>query len=271
MIGQAPITSKITKYHLRVGEILTLNNKIYGGIRKMTNKELNIIMRYFDKKEVTREELEKLLDFENLTMEENVASDISKLLTESSDTESDPQQVIRNFVLFVRERSGSGEITWGKLIEMLNGLYLEDSSFGIRVQRFSKPAYWEIFFNHFDITDLEDGNAKLTFNQVWYEETEREDAYEKLSEYGIDTGSETKSVMSQIADKWDELSEDGKDELISAVNAIYTTHYVDKSRVDITKDSVKRITMSNADLVPEVGLRDYVIEFTDGDFIGLRF
>lgn len=77
--------------------------------------------------------------------------------------------------------------------------------------------------------------------------------------------------MSQIADKWDELSEDGKDELISAVNAIYTTHYVDKSRVDITKDSVKRITMSNADLVPEVGLRDYVIEFTDGDFIGLRF
>lgn len=37
------------------------------------------------------------------------------------------------------------------------------------------------------------------------------------------------------------------------------------------KSSIKRITMSNADLVPEVGLRDYNVEFTDGSFIGLRF
>ena len=59
--------------------------------------------------------------------------------------------------------------------------------------------------------------------------------------------------------------------MISALNAIYATHYVDKSRIDIMKSSVKRITMSNADLVPEVGLRDYSIEFADGDFISLRF
>ena len=36
-------------------------------------------------------------------------------------------------------------------------------------------------------------------------------------------------------------------------------------------NEVKKITMTNADLVPEVGLRDYSIEFTDGDFISLRF
>lgn len=237
----------------------------------MSNKEFYIIMEYFNKKKVTREELEKLMDFENLTMEESTASDISKLLTESSDTESDPQQVIRNFVLFVRVRSGSGEITWEKFIEMLNELYLEDSSYGIRVQRFSKPAYWEIFFNHFDLTEFEDGNAKLAFNHEWYDEAEREDAYERLFEHDIDTDSETKNIMLQVADKWDGLSEDDKDGLISALNAIYATHYVDKSRVDITKDSVKRITMTNADLVPEAGLRDYSIEFTDGDYIGLRF
>jgi len=29
--------------------------------------------------------------------------------------------------------------------------------------------------------------------------------------------------------------------------------------------------MSNADLVPEVGLRDYHIKFNDGDDISLRF
>lgn len=237
----------------------------------MTNKEYSIIMRYFNDKKVSREELEKLLDFENLTMESNTAYDISKLLKESPEVESDPQRVIRNFVHFVKERSGSGEITWEKLVAMLNELYLEDSVCGIRVQRFSKPAYWEIFFNHFDLTEFEDGNAKLTFNQEYYDEIEREDAYEKLSEYDIDMDSESKNVMLQIANKWDGLSDDDKASLISALDAIYDAHYVDKSRVDITKDSVKSITMSNADLVPEAGLRDYSIEFTEGDFISLRF
>lgn len=237
----------------------------------MTNKECSVIMRYFNDKKVSREELEKLLDFENLTMESNTASEISELLKESPEVEADPQKVIRNFVHFVKERSGSGEITWEKLIEMLNELYLEDSACGIRVQRFSKPAYWEIFFSHFDLTEFEDGNAKLTFNQEYYEETERENAYEVLFEHDIDTDSESKNVMLQIVDKWDGLSDDDKADLISALDTIYVAHYVDKSRIDIMKDSVKSITMTNADLVPEVGLRDYSIEFTDGDFISLRF
>lgn len=234
------------------------------------NKEHSIIMRYFDKKKVSREELEKLLDFENLTMEANTASEIAKLLEESSESESDPQSVIKSFVLFVRERSGSGEITWNDLIERLRELYLEDSLFGIRVQRFSKPAYWEIFFNHFDTVDYKDGIVKLTFDQEYYDETERENAYEFLVEHGIDT-NEDGSIMSQVAGKWGELSEDERDDMISALGAIYSTHFVAKSRVDITNDEVKKITMTNADLVPEVGLRDYTITFKDGDMIGLRF
>lgn len=237
----------------------------------MTNKEYSVIMRYFNDKKVSREELEKLLDFENLTMESNTASEISELLKESPEVEADSQEVIRNFVHFVKERSRSGEITWEKLIEMLNELYLEDSACGIRIQRFSKPAYWEIFFSHFDLTEFEDGNAKLTFNQEYYEETERENAYEVLFEHDIDTDSESKNVMLQIADKWDGLSDDDKAGLISALDTIYAAHYVDKSRIDIMRDSVKSITMTNADLVPEAGLRDYSIEFTDGDFISLRF
>lgn len=236
----------------------------------MTSKEHSIIMGYFNGKKLPREELEKLLDFENLTMESNTASEISKLLKESQEVESDPQRAIRNFVLFVRERSGSGEITWDEFISRLKELELEYSDFGIRVQRFSKPAYWEVFFNHFNMADYEDGNVKLTFNQEYYEETERENAYEVLFGHDIDTDSET-SIMSQVAAKWDSLSEDEKDSMISVLDAIYATHYVDKSRVDIMSNEVKKITMSNADLVPEVGLRDYSLELTDGSYIELRF
>lgn len=236
----------------------------------MTNKEYSIIMGYFNSKKLSRAELEKLLDFENLTMESNTASEISKQLKESAEVESDPQRAIKNFVRIVRERSGSGEITWDELISRLKELELEYSDFGIRVQRFSKPAYWEIFFNHFNTTDYEDGNVKLTFNQEYYDEAERENAYEILFGHDIDTDSET-SIMSQVAAKWDSLSEDEKDSMISALNAIYATHYVDKSRVDIMSNEVKKVTMSNADLVPEVGLRDYSLELTDGSCIELRF
>lgn len=237
----------------------------------MTSKEHSIIMGYFNDKKLSREQLEKLLDFENLTMEANTASEISKLFKESPEVESDPKRVIKNFVLFVRERSGSGEITWDEFISRLKELELEYSDFGIRVQRFSKPAYWEIFFNHFTMTDYEDGNVKLTFNQEYYEETERENAYEILFGYDVDTDSEESNIMSQVAAKWDSLSEDEKDSMISALDAIYATHYVDKSRVSINKNEIKKITMTNADLVPEVGLRDYSIELTDGSYIELRF
>lgn len=237
----------------------------------MTNKEYSIIMGYFNNKKVSRIELEKLLDFENLTMETSTASEISKLLKDSPEVESDPKRVIKNFVRFVRERSGTGEITWDDLISRLKDLELEYSDFGIRVQRFSKPAYWEIFFNHFTTTDYEDGNVKLTFDQEYYEEAESEKAYEVLSDHGIDTELEDGKLIAQVAEKWDKLSEANNDEVISALDAIYATHYVDKSRVDIMSNEVKKITMSNADLVPQMGLRDYSIEFTDGSYIELRF
>lgn len=237
----------------------------------MTSKEHGIIMGYFNNKKISREELEKLLDFENLTMEADTASEISKLLKESPEVESDPQRVIRNFVRFVKKRSGSGEITWDELILRLKDSELEYSDFGIRVQRFSKPAYWEIFFNHFNTTDYEDGNVKLTFDQEYYEESERENAYEVLSDHDIDTDLGLGNVMLQIAEKWEELSEEDRDSMISALDAICATHYVDKSRVDILSNEVKKITMSNADLVPQMGLRDYSLELTDGSYIGLRF
>lgn len=237
----------------------------------MTNKEHSIIMGYFNGKKLSREQLGKLLDFENLTMEANTASEVSKLLKESSEIESDPKRVIKNFVRFVRERSGSGEITWDELISRLKELELEYSDFGIRVQRFSKPAYWEIFFNHFSTTDYEDGNVKLTFDQEYYEETERENAYEILFGHNVDTDSEESNIISQVAAKWNELSEEDRDSMVSALDAIYATHYVDKSRVSINKNEIKKITMSNADLAPEVGLRDYRLELTDGSYIELRF
>lgn len=235
----------------------------------MTNNQINTINRYFDSKHMDRRQLEAVLDFDNLTMDEKYISEIRELL--KSDENEAGEDIIKGYVRFVKSRSGSGEITWDGFMTRLDVLALEYSDFGIRVQRFSKPAYWEIFFNHFDITDYEDGDIKLTFNQKWYEDAETEIAYEFLSDQGINMDSENDNIMSQVTAKWDKLSDDEKDNIISALNTIYATHYVDKSRVDVMKSSIKRITMSNADLVPEVGLRDYSIEFTDGDFISLRF
>lgn len=235
----------------------------------MTNKQINTINGYFDKKHMDRKQLEEVLDFENLTMDEKYIPEIKELLKSSEDEMG--EDIIKSYVRFVKARSGSGEIAWDEFMARLNDLALEYSDFGIRVQRFSKPAYWEIFFNHFETTGYENGEVKLTFNQGWYEETETQIAYEFLSDQDIETNSEENSIISQVAAMWDGLSEDEKDNIISALNTIYATQYVDKSRVDIMKSSVKRITMTNADLVPEVGLRDYSIEFTDGDFISLRF
>ena len=67
------------------------------------------------------------------------------------------------------------------------------------------------------------------------------------------------------------VSKEERESLISAINAIYVTQYVDKSRMNISKNMIEKITMTNADLVPEVGLRDYHVIFTGGDSIALRF
>lgn len=234
----------------------------------MTGNQISTINRYFDSKQMDRKQLEAVLDFKNLTMDKKYIPEIMELLKAGKDEVG--EHVIENYVRFVKSRSGSGEITWDELILRLQELEPEYSDFGIRVQRFSKPVYWEIFFNHFDMADFEDGNVKLTFNQEYYEEAERESAYEILFGHGIDTDSE-ENIISQVAAKWDGLSEDDKDSMVSALDAIYSTHYVDKSRVGINKNEVRKITMTNADLVPEVGLRDYSLELTDGTCIFLRF
>ena len=131
----------------------------------MTNRQINAINGYFNSKHMDRKQLEEALDFENLTMDKKYIPEIMELLKAGKDEVG--ENVIRNFVRFVKERSGSGEITWDELVARLNGLSLDLSDFGIRVQRFSKYSYWEVFFNHFDLVDYEDGNVKLTFDQKW--------------------------------------------------------------------------------------------------------
>lgn len=239
----------------------------------MTSKQIMAITGYFDKKGMGRKQLESVLDFDDLTMDEKYIPEIMELLKFGDDEVG--ENIIRNYVRFVKERSGSGEITWNEFITRLKDLCLEDSDFGIRVQRFSKNVYWEVYFNHFDITNYENGVAKLTIDNDYYEDTENENAYDTFEKYGFntdfDTDADRNGIITQIAEKWLELSDEGKDEVISAANTWFATHYVDKSRVDITNDSIEKITMTNADLVPEVGLRDYTITFKNGDMIGLRF
>ena len=83
---------------------------------------------------------------------------------------------------------------------------------------------------------------------------------------GIESSKGTKAASLP-----DDVSKEERESLISALNALYVTQYVDKSRMNISKNMIERITMTNADLVPEVGLRDYHITFTGGDSISLRF
>lgn len=113
----------------------------------MTNKQINTINGYFDSKHMDRKQLEAALDFDNLTMDEKYIPEIRELLKSSKDESG--EDVIKGYVHFVKARSGSGEITWDEFMTRLNKLALEYSDFGIRVQRFSKSAYWEIFFQPF--------------------------------------------------------------------------------------------------------------------------
>ena len=129
-----------------------------------------------------------------------------------------------------------------------------------------------MFFNHFDIETYEKGKSRLTFNHIYYFEAENEKARETLDDYGVDGDVPMEKMLSVIAKKWTELSDENKDAVISAIATITTTtQYVDRSRMVITNESIERITMSNADLVPQMGLRDYTITFTNGEKVCLRF
>lgn len=239
----------------------------------MTNKQIMTITGYFDKKGMDRKQLEAVLDFDNLTMDEKYIPEIMELLKSGDDEVG--ENIIRNYVRFVKDRSGSGDITWDDFLKQLDKLYLEDSEFGIRVQRFSKETYWEVFFDHFDIKDCEDGKAMVTFNHYYYEDTENDNAYDTFEKYGFnidfDADDNRNEIISQIGDRWSQLSDDGKEEVANAISAWFATHYVDKSRMNISNESIERIWMSNADLVPQMGLRDYNITFTNGEMVCLRF
>lgn len=237
----------------------------------MRKKDYEIIMGYFNEKKMDRVALETTMNFDNLSMSKEVSEDVLKILKSAGYKKSDAENAIKNFVRYVKSRREKGEITWDEFIEKLKELELEYSEFGIRVQRFSKYSYWEVLFNHFDITNHEDGKSTVTFNQEYYHDTEMEKAYEILENKDIDTELEAGKVIEQVANKWDSLGEDDREAAISALNAIYATQYVDKSRMSINSDMIEKITMTNADLVPEVGLRDYLITFVGGDSISLRF
>lgn len=114
----------------------------------MKKQAYEIIMRYFNTEHIDRVELEKSLDFENLTMTEQIETDIKKQLVDAGYSKKEAQNSIREFIRFVKDRSGSGEITWEDFINKLKDLedWFAESDFGIRVQRFSKETYWEAFF-----------------------------------------------------------------------------------------------------------------------------
>jgi hypothetical protein len=236
----------------------------------MTKEEYFIITRYFDDKKVSREELKKLMDFENLSMEEKTTTDIIGLLSESKEITEEPEEIIKKYVSYVKERSGSGVITWAAFIHKLKELCLEDSPFGIRVQRFSDYSYWEVFFDHFSIKNESKEDAMLTFDHEYYVDTENDNAYQMLWDNEIQTEN-ADAIIKQVSDKWDKLSKDGKNDVISALGTIYTEHYVDKSRFSLDKERIKEIWMSCADLIPEMGLRDYHITFDNGESVSLRF
>lgn len=234
----------------------------------MTSKQINTITAYFGEKHMDRKQLEAALDFENLTMDEKYIPEIMELLKSSDDEVG--ENIIRNYVRFVKERSGSGEITWDELLERLKFVDGYSSDFGFRVQRFGK-VYYELYFNNFRIQKYEDGTSKLTFDYCDYYDEKMDDANCSFEQYDIETeGKDLYEIFTQVLEKWNALDSDAKKEIIWAINN-YIPEDTYKSRVDICNNDIEKITMTNADLIPEVGLRDYTINFKDGDMIHLRF
>lgn len=237
----------------------------------MNMKAYYIIMGYFGEKDMNREQIEEIIDFDNLTMEEPFNKELTGLL-KISDIKTKAESEIKRFCYLIKERSGSGIITWEEFVNRLEETDFGYSLFGIRAQMFSKMAYWEIWFNHYDLTEFEDGDSRLEFNHTYYEEVCKDDAYTNLWRFDVNTDVDMDKVIIQIADIWDDLSENDRADLISAIYTI-TPHdeYVNKSRLMLCKSKVQEISMTNADLVLNGGLRDYTITFTDGDRISLRF
>ena len=91
----------------------------------MTKKAYTIIMEYFNAKKMDRKGLETVLDFENLTMREDVKKDIAKALSDAGYKKSEAENAIKEYVCYVKSRSGSGEIRWDELIKRLNDLCLQ--------------------------------------------------------------------------------------------------------------------------------------------------
>ena len=74
----------------------------------MKKQAYEIIMRYFNTEHIDRVELEKSLDFENLTMTEQIETTIKKQLVDAGYSKKEAQNSIREFIRFVevvREKS----------------------------------------------------------------------------------------------------------------------------------------------------------------------
>ena len=132
-------------------------------------------------------------------------------------------------------------------------------------------SYYKLYFNHFKVQKCPYGAEKLTFDCCDYYDEKRDDANCSFEQYDIEIeGKTAEEVFTQIVEKWKELSHNAREELILAVNN-YLPKDASKSRVDICSSNIEKITMTNADLVPGMGLRDYGITFRDGSYIELRF
>ena len=82
----------------------------------MTNKQINTINSYFDSKHMDRKQLEEVLDFDNLTMDEKYIPEIMELLKTGSDEVG--ENVIKNYVRFVKQRSGA---CWDVIVITVTG------------------------------------------------------------------------------------------------------------------------------------------------------
>ena len=63
----------------------------------MTNNQINTINRYFDSKHMDRRQLEAVLDFDNLTMDEKYISEIRELFKSNEDEAG--EDIIKGCVL----------------------------------------------------------------------------------------------------------------------------------------------------------------------------
>lgn len=138
------------------------------------------IIDIVDGKANPRQELLDLIDFEALQMNPTAYDKVKevlaeKILLENPDCTADSDEVcgcvesnIHNYIVWLKNRSEHGIITWDELKKRLHRVDKENSPYGIMIQKFGR-VYYQLYFNYM----VDEGEIIKLYNADWDEDCKK--------------------------------------------------------------------------------------------------